>query len=809
MIRNYLVVALRALKRNRLYSFINVFGLAVGIATCTLILMWVQDELSYDRFNVNGDRVFRVERKGNWQGRSFHVPITSPMYGPTLKAEYPEVVAQVRLLPMELNVRDHRQFTHQQEIFFADEDLFDIFTVQPEAGELSSALEAPNSVVLSETAAMQYFGATDVLGRQLSMEWDDQLLALNVTGVIRDMPRQSHVRFDVLVSMETLDPLWPKERMTTWLANFVYTYLLLDEPDHVHTLAAKQEAFVRKHLEPVFRPHIGNRDIKDVLWLDFMPLNDIYLKSGASWEIGETGSMVQVISFSIIALLILLTACINFVNLSTARAGKRSMEVGIRKVSGADRKQLFRQFLGESILMALFALLISLALVELFMPLFNHFSGKELTWGAALTRNNVLILLGVTLLAGILAGLYPAAFLSSFRPVRVLKGAASAGSSRLRLILVVLQFAISVALIISTLIIHQQYNYFAGKDLGFQRERMLVLDVEGDEVIQKIPAFREELMQDNRVQSVCISSKVPSSEQIGDSGFIREGDTSREPKIIHHMGADDRYLETYQLELLAGRNFSREMGTDENNAVIMNEKAIRDLGFTNPEEAVNKRVSGLSAEGGEEWRTIVGVVSDYHFRSLHHEIGPLCIIYDPSWVSHVTIRLAPGNPTGQMRFVESKWNEFYPGTEFRASFLDERLNRFYRKEGKVQQLLVAFTVLGIFVACLGLFGLAAFSAEQRVKEVGVRKVMGASTPSIIGLFLKEFGRWVLVANLIGWPVAWYFMDRWLQGFAYRITLSPLPFLAGALIALVIAMGTVSTQALKAASGNPVDALKYE
>jgi len=806
VIRNYLTVALRALKRNGLYSFINIFGLAVGIAVCTLILMWVQDELSYDKFNKNGDRVFRVERKGSWQGRDIHSPFTGPLYGPQLKADYPEVVEQARLYPMRLPVHDHRNFTHQQQLFFADPGVFHIFTLTSTGNDLEHALDQPNTVVLSRSIAVRYFGKPDVVGRQLSVDFNDRKVDLQVTGVFEDV--QSHVRMDMLVSMKSLPGLVSKERMNTWMSNFLYTYIMLDNPQSIEGLRSKCQSFIEKYLTDTFKPYLGNHKVSEVFQLHFCPLYDIYLKSNLSWEVGESGSIRQVTTFSIVALLILLTACINFVNLSTARASTRSLEVGVRKVSGAERHQLFFQFLAESVTMSLIALILSAALVELFMPLFSQFSGKELSWLDLFHWQSMSILFGVTITAGLLAGLYPAVFLSSFKPVHVLKGVFRPGRNWLRVSLVVLQFAISVALIISSIVIHQQYAYFSNKDLGYDKDQLLVLNVKGDEIIRGLQAFRNELLQDPRIIAVCSSSHVPSSESVGDSGYLREGDASREPHIVFNIGADEHYLETYRMQLVAGRNFSRERGTDED-TFILNEQAVKELGFASNEEAVHSRVGVVGRQGQIEYNDIVGVVRDFNFRSLHHRIGPLVILYEPNWINYVSIRLAPGDPTAAMMHVKETWNRLFPGNEYRAAFADDRLNRFYVKERKAQDLLFSFTILGIFIACLGLYGLAAFSTEQRTKEVGVRKVMGATVPRIVMVFLKDFAKWVFISVLIGWPVAWYFLTRWLEEFAYRIELSPAVFLLGGASALIIAMLTVGFQAGKAAMRNPVESLKYE
>lgn len=808
MIRNYIIVAFRALKRNRLYSFINIFGLAVGIAICTLILMWVQDEWAYDKFNENGNRVFRVERKGSWQGRDFHIPVTGPMYGPQLKADYPEVLEQARLYPIELPVHDHRDFVHGEDVFFTDPGIFSIFTLKSLGADLKGSLDQPNTVVLSREAALRYFGDTDIVGRQLTLDFNDSKLSLQVTGVFEDMPRQTHIRFDVLTSMETLRPLVPEDRLTTWMSNFLYTYILLDSADSVNGLTEKMPAYINKYLEAAFKPYLGNHKVTDVFQLQFGPLYDIYLKSNLSWELGQNGSYKQVVTFSIVALLILFMACINFVNLSTARAGKRSLEVGVRKVSGAERRQLFFQFLAESIVLSVMALILSAALVELFMPLFNHFSGKELGWLDILNPQSMGILVGVTITAGVLAGMYPALFLSSFKPIMVLKGIFRSGKDRLRVSLVVLQFAISVILIVCTLVIRQQYVYFAEKDLGYDREQMLVLDVEGDAVIQKLEAFRNELLANPRILNVSSSSHVPSSESIGDSGYFREGDASGEPRIVFNQGVDEHYLDTHRMELLAGRNFSREHGTDEN-TFILNEQAVKELGYESPEAAVSARLGALNRQGEIEFHPITGVIRDYNFRSLRQKIDPLALLYAPNWVNHVTVRLSPGDPADAMRFIEDTWKRVFPGVEYAAAFADDRLNRFYVKERKAQDLLFSFTILGIFIACLGLYGLAAFAAEQRIKEVGVRKVMGASVLNIVLVFLKDFARWVFIAMALGWPVAWYFMSRWLEGFAYRVDLSPVVFIAGGLLALVIAMATVAFQAARAAVQNPVESLKYE
>lgn len=807
MIGNIIITMIRNMRRNLLFTMINVVGLSIGIAVSLLIFMWVQDEWSYDKFNVNGDRVFRVERKGTWQGQDFQVPGTSPMFGPQLKADYPEVVEQARLYGMELPVTDHRNFTHAQEVYFTDPGIFDMFTLVALANQLKGSLDQPNTVILSRKAANRYFGTLDVVGSELILDFNGADVTLQVTGIFEDMPR-SHMPMEVLASFETLRPLMDEDHLTTWLRNYLCTFILLDEQSDIAALDQKSAAFVQKYLAEVFKPYLGNNRITDVFQLQYRPLPDIYLKSDLSYDIGETGSYRQVVTFSIVALLILLTACINFINLSTARAGKRSLEVGIRKVSGAARRQLFCQFLAESVALSLVALMVSLALVELFMPLFNHFSGKELSWMNILNLQTLGMLLGITLTAGILAGLYPALVLSSFKPILVLKGFFRSGKDRLRVSLVVLQFAISVALIICTLVIRQQYMYFADKDLGYDRENLLVLRVEGDEQIRRMDAFRNELMANPRVLNVSASSSVPSSESIGDAACFREGDSSREMRFVFNMGADEHYLDTHDIQLIAGRNFSRERGTDEN-AVILNQQAVKELGFASAQAAVNGRIGVVNQQGETVYRPILGVIRDYHFRSLHHKIDALSIGYFPGAVNYVTVRLAPGDPVSVMAFVEATWGRMFPGTAYNASFADDRLNRFYVKERKVQDLLFSFTLLGIFVACLGLYGLSAFAAEQRIKEVGIRKVMGASVSNIVLVFLKDFAWWVLTAVAIGWPVAWYFMNRWLEGFAYRIQLSPLVFLLGGSVALVIAIGTVGFQAARSAVRNPVESLKYE
>ena len=805
MLKNYFKIALRNMFRNKLYSIINLTGLAIGLAACLMIWLWVQNELSYDRFHTNAERIYRVERKFDFRDMHGQAPITSGPYGPALVSDYPEIANYVRLHRQEISFKDHQNIFHKQQLIFADNSIFEIFDFPLERGDPQTALTQPMSMILTRENALKYFGTEDVVGKSLTVDWRGTQTDFQITGILEEVPHNSHFQFDVLASLSS----YPAEQMSAWFGNFLYTFILLEEGASSIMLEQKFSSFMTKYMAADFTKVVGpDTDINDVFQLKLYPLLDIHLHPAQEFEIEPQGSLTSVYIFSAIALLILIVACINFMNLSTARANKRAKEVGIRKTIGAFNHQLRRQFLGESILLAFIALILAILLIRLFIPVFNLISGKSLTIGMLFHASNAIILVGIALAAGLLVGLYPAFFLTRFDPAMVLKGGAQSGTGKsvFRRSMAVIQFVISITLIIGTLVVFKQMDYIQKKSLGFDKENVVIIPADSNLVRQNIEAFRNTLIADTRVKSFAVSSNIPGSAMFSDTAYKRM-DTDDVFSLIF-METDYDFVDTYGFEVTHGRKFSREFSTDIDGAILINHAAAREVGYT-PEGAIGKKLLRFVDIGKFSEFEIIGVVKDFHFKSLHKIIEPCLMVLDPDNINIISIRIMPGDVPGTLGFIQQKWGEIFPGEQFEYSFLDSRIDLLYRSEGRMRNLFLIFSILSIFVACLGLFGLAAFTAEERTKEIGVRKVMGASAANILLLLCKEFAKWVLLANIIAWPVAYFVMSRWLQNFAYQTGIGLWPFILSAVLALLIAMLTVSYQSLKAAVTNPVDCLRYE
>jgi putative ABC transport system permease protein len=602
---------------------------------------------------------------------------------------------------------------------------------------------------------------------------------------------------------------YPEERLSPWFNNFLYTFVLVKEDISIEDLQNKFPALMTKYMAADFIAVVGtDADINDVFQLKLYPLLDIHLQPSEQFEIEPQGSLTSVYIFSAIAILILIIACINFMNLSTARANKRGREVGIRKTVGAVKRQLWGQFVGESVLFAIIALVLAVLLIRLFIPLFNTISNKSLSVTQLFHLGNWLILIGITMITGLLAGLYPAFYLTAFHPARVLKGSALSGTgkSTFRRGMAVIQFVISITLIIGTLIIFKQMEYIQNRSLGFDKENVVIIPAESNNIRQNIEAFRNILTQDTRIKSVAVSSSIPGSAMFSDTVFKR--DDSDDIFSIIYAATDYEFVETYGFNVIHGRNFSKEFSTDIQGAVILNQAAAKEIGYS-PEEAVGKKLLRYQSATEFVESTIVGVVEDFHFKSLHRIIEPFLLMLVPDYFDTISVRVMPGDVRGTIDFIQQKWKETYPGEQFEFSFLDSRIDLLYESERKIRNIFLIFSVLSIFVACLGLFGLAAFTAEERTKEIGVRKVLGASIGNILVLLSKEFAKWVLVANVVAWPLGYFVMNRWLQNFAFKINIGLWPFILSAVLALVIALLTVSYQSIKASLTDPVDCLRYE
>ncbi|HDT14559.1 MAG TPA: FtsX-like permease family protein [Candidatus Aminicenantes bacterium] len=801
MLKNYLKTALRNLKKHAGTSLINVAGLAVGMACCILIMLFVFDELGFDRFNENYDHIWRVTRKWyNADGEvNLHLGHVAPPVGPLLKNDFPEILQAVRLIDVDgLLVNSGPLSYEENRFYFAEESLFDVFTFKMVAGDPATALAEPFAVVVTTDMARKYFGPDDPLGRSLTIQASGRGGDLKVTGVVEPLPAGSHFHPDFLGSFKTFEAIVGPDEMQSWSSNNYATYLLLPDGYDVGRLAGRLDDFIDRRMAPGMSAQTK---------LELQPLRDIHLRSHLDSEIEANGDIKYVRIFSIIAFFVLLVACANFMNLATARSAGRAREVGLRKVVGARKAQLVLQFLGESVLTAVISLGVALGLVLLALPAFNRFLGRGLALKLGGNGSLILFLAAIAVFVGIVSGLYPALFLSGFRPARVLKGAAAKGGTGLffRKALVVFQFTISIVLIICVGVVSEQLAFMRAKDLGFDKERVVILP-SSPEMIRDLESFKARLLRDPGVLSVSAAKRVPSGRLL-DSAQARllTGEERRSIDFrIANLLVDHDYIPTFGITVVAGRNFSKERGTDATQAFVINEAAARRIGWSRPEEAI-----GQGFEYGRRRGQIIGVVKDFHFESLHQEISPIVMYVSASDLGRISIRLAPGDIPRTMEFLRATWAEMRPNRPFSYSFIDENFDRLYRSEEDLGRIFRTFAWLSVGIGCLGLFGLASFSAERRTKEIGIRKVLGASTGGLAVLLSKEFTRWALVANLVAWPVAYFAMSRWLRNFAYRMDIGPGVFLMAGALALAVAILTVSSQAVKAALSDPVRSLRYE
>ena len=792
MLKNNFKIAFRSLRRHKGYSFLNIVGLAVGMAAFFLIYQYVRFEHSYDDAITKRDRIYRLvtdirTRSGEIQ----HNWIASSPMAINLKREYPEIEDVVRLTGQSTLLKRGDVFFQENRTFYADSGLFRIFDFPLVEGDPETALKEPFSVVLSESTSKKYFGSSDPLGQ--TMFFSDSGFVAKVTGVMRDLPENSTVKADLFVSMSTRirfrdssDFRWGRNNATTWL--------LMKPGANVAALETQFRPFVDRHMAQ----ELKKWQQEETLSLE--KLKDTYWSTRGGWI---TGSKTNTYIFSLIGLFILLIACINFINLTTARSAERAKEVGIRKVIGAVRFQLMRQFLSESILLCMIAFVLATALCELLLPAFNQLAGKTVVSGVFNQPGEWMILATIALGIGLLAGFYPALFLSAFRPIESLKGRFSSGTRglALRRSLVVFQFTISIFLIIGTAVVYLQLDYMRSRDLGFNKEQELVIDEHND--IHKL-IFRQEVSRLPNVRSAALSGSVPGE---GDYTAGTELENSRgqmQQAIMDLTYVDFGYLEQYNMKLLAGRFFDPQIATDTSGAMIINEKASQFLGYSNPEQAVGRRFEQWGKKG-----VIIGVIRNYNYEGLQKEIQPLTICINLDDCNYLSVKVASRDLQGTIKAIKKTWEGIVPDRTFDFFFLDEQFDKQYRSEVRFGRLFINFAVLAIFISCLGLLGLASYSTVQRTKEMGVRRVLGASVAGIVRLLSTEFLVLVGIAFLIASPAAWWLMHRWEDNFAYKAGLGWWIFAGAGLTALVIAFGTISYQAIRAAMANPVNSLRSE
>ena len=809
MIKNYLTVAIRNLMRHKLYTSINVLGLAIGLACGILILLYIQQEFAINRSHTLGDRIYKVIREQRGSTQTTYAEGTSGALGPVLKETFPEVETTVRIWRWTVST----QYGERKDRYIfalVDDNFLDVFDFPLIKGDPETAFRTPYSVVITDDMAQHLFGDTDPMGKTVSIDSRSFPGEYTVTGIVKAPHLSSGFYFQILSttipSVEETQEVWTLWRPTqSWRP--VKTYVLLKAGQNAETLQAK--------MQPLIVQYMGDEvAAKNTYYLQ--PLHRVYLYGESDFNPAASSPMQQIYMLAAIGLILVVIACVNFTNLATARAVTRKREVGVRKVVGAHRPQLMVQFLTESLLLTCSALLIALALVELSLPLFNQFVRGDLHLNAATVITGVPMVLALTVLVGLLAGWYPAFFLSSFRPVTALKSTASSssGSSGLKKGLVIFQFGMSILLVICTLVVYQQLRFIDTKDMGFARDHIVRLpifvhDFAGEPNPQKRLSARHQMVKQVFLEHPNILSASALRYDItGYSGRLRlawpDGDPTKE-RTFRINEVDDSFFETFEIPVLRGRAFSADVASDTSQAIILNETAVRLLGWE--DDPIGKQIV-LPAYDNLSL-TVIGVVKDYHNLTLREEIAPMGFLARWKMFYSLALRIRPENTAQTVSFLETQWKRFVPDAPFDYHFLDEIIDWAYFNEQLTGKMLGVFSLLAIFVACLGLFGLAAFMVQSRTKEIGVRKVLGASTPHLVMLLSREFMLLILLANLIAWPIAYYLMRDWLSGFAYQTDLNILPFIASAIMALIIAFGTVSMQAIRAARSNPIDALRYE
>jgi putative ABC transport system permease protein len=809
MIKNYLRSAIRNVKRHPFISFINIFGLTVGLTCCLLILAYIVNERSYDKFNKNANDIYRVTRifYSGPNVESLHLSSIAPPFGPLLQSAFPDIKKMTRVLPNGVTpFRYKDKLFNENNAFLADENFFDFFSLPVLKGDRHKGLSEPYTVMMTEAIAKKYFGDSDPMNKTVLL--DNNKHEFRVTGIFSPFPANSHMHPEILMSFNTLkDPAiyGEKQLQTNFGNNSFYTYLLFPKNYYIERVKAQLPDFLDKYVHLSGMP--GNIKTHQATKLTLQKLTDIHLHSHLDDEVEENGDIKRVYIFSAIALFILLIACINYMNLSTARSALRAKEIGIRKVVGAERKEIISQFLSESVLITWVAMILAMILTSLLLPLINKLSGQDLSVNSLLHWQILLPVLALPFIIGLISGIYPAIFMSSFIPVKVLKGVLKVGSGNIsfRKVLVVLQFSISIILIVATTVVYQQLQYIQNKDLGFSKDHVLTMQYTRL-LNTQYDAFKAEVLKNGAVKELGRSSRIPSGRLLDDQDAkVLEGGSMQPIKVdLKFITADYGFIPTYGMQMAAGRNFSKAVSTDTNNYII-NEAAVRMLGWKTPQNALDKDL----AYGGIKGK-VIGVVKDFHFESLHQAIIPLLFqLPSQGYYGRLSIKISGRNVQSAINTIQSTWQRYLPETPFDFTFLDTKFEQLYRSEQQQGNLFTIFSFIAIFIACLGLFGLSAFTITQRVKEIGVRKVLGASVPQIVIELSKDFLKLVLIATIIAFPIAWYSMSKWLHDFAFRINISWWIFVIAGVLALLIAFATISFQSIKAALANPVKSLRSE
>ena len=784
MIKNYIKVAFRNIKKYKAYSFINLAGLAVGMSACILILLWVQNELSFNRFHEKADQIFRaVEHEKMSDGRTLSYPLFPTGFGPALKKDYPQVLETARLRRYRGRIVKVGDISfYENDFVFADPELLEMFTFPLLRGNKDTVLSDPSSLILTEEMAKKYWGDEDPIGQVVKVDGAHEF---QVTGVLKNIPKNSDIKFDFVVPFTALEKYgWD---MNDWGTFGISTFVLLNEHTDYREFNTQIEDFLKKYSEDT------------IMTVSLQPLTKIHLYSAGIEASGTEGDIKYIYIFSLIALLILLMACVNFMNLSTARSENRAREVGVRKVIGAKQKNLIFQFFAESVLLALLALLFAVIIAQLALPAFNSLTGKEVSLDIFSPSLLVLSLLGIAVLTGMISGSYPAFVLSSLQPVKTLRRRFSSKGSggSFRKILVLSQFVLTICLVIATIVFNRQMHYIRNINLGIEKDYIVCLGMKGG-LEEKSQVLKNEILRNGSVISVTAASDSPAGNTMSISLDDWEGRDTDANYLLHLLSVDHDYLTVFNINLVEGRFFREDEKSGDEYPIVLNETAVKAMGMKDP---IGKRVR-------DDFR-IIGIVADYHFESLHDAIAPLGIIHTPVDYDRLMVKIQSQDLINTIAGIRKSWIKVAPEYPFEFRFLDEDINDLYKSDRKVNTLINISTFLSLFIACLGLFGMASYTAEQRTKEIGIRKVFGASIPSIFFLLSQQFSKWVIASNIIAWPLAYFLMNKWLSGFAYHTSPNIFIFIFATVIVLIIAMITVSFQTLKAALANPINSLRHE
>lgn len=806
MLKNYLKSALRNIFRNKFYSALNITGLSVGLVSTIFILLYIQDELSYDKHNENYQRIYRLESDFRINQKHDKFAVTAIPLAPALKLEYPEIESYTRLLRNEdMLVRYNGKEFYENEVWFADSTYFSIFSCKFISGVPEKALTEPNTIVLTQKLAEKYFGTENPVGKIITTTNSH---SYKVTGIIENLPGNTHLKFDGLISTSSIAKEVGYKRFNSlnpenfWNVQ-TYSYILLKPNTDIKSILAKSPVFYKKYMEPIGKQI--NADFK----LMATNMSQIHLHSNLTGD-QATGNMLYIYIFSLVAIFILLLAAINYMNMATARSQGRAKEVGMRKVIGAYRAQLQRQFLAESVLMAFIALLIALGFMQLLLPLFNELADKQLTFGVI---SSPLIFGGIiliTLLIGLISGSYPAFYLSSFSPAVVLKGKTRTGrnSEFLRKALVVFQFVISIFMIIGTLVVSNQFYYLKNKDIGYDKENLIFTQIQDTTFAKSIPSFKQDLLANPNIIGVSTSYGLPNN-NFSIQVMRAESNNKMQEIALNNMIVDYDFIRLMKMKIIKGRDFDKNMRTDMKEAVIINETAARKLGWGN--NPLGKKIQfGVNLDGTADRNTkVIGVVKDFNFTSLHNPIEPMVMFLQQRTGGYLTIRVKPGTMQSSIETIKDKWLKYGVKNPFDYKVFGDEYGKLYDVEKKLTKIFTVFSILSLFIALLGLLGLASFVTGQRTKEIGIRKISGASLSDITGMFYREFSWLVLIAFVIATPLAYYFLNRWLDKFAYHMLISWLTFFLSGLMAWIVTLLTISFHTIRAATENPAIAIKYE